>query len=123
MLKQNSTIYIIDDDGIMAECIARALDAIGEYNIRYFPDAIAAMNALDEDFPALIFLDILLNGPNGFTLLNELISYTDTMKIPVILLSSLDLHDLDLSEYNIIETFSKESMTPTQIQKVVQDVL
>lgn len=120
---QIPTIYIIDDDTIMAECIARAISALGKYNIRLFSDAISAMNSIDDEFPNLIFLDILLNGPNGFSLLNELVSYTDTVKIPIVLISSLDLQKADLSEYQILETFSKETMTPSQIQEVVRRVL
>ena len=120
---QIPTIYIIDDDKIMAECIARAISALGDYKIRIFSDAISAMNSIDDEFPNLIFLDVLLNGPNGFSLLNELISYTDTAKIPVILISSLDLQEADLSEYHILETLSKETMTPTQIQEAVRRAL
>lgn len=120
MSKKSPIIYIIDDDTIMAECVARALQVAGKYQIHHFSDAIAAMNSLDEYFPDLIFLDILLNGPNGFNFLNELISYTDTAKIPIVLFSSLNLQDANLSEYNIIKVLSKETMTPQDIQEAAR---
>ena len=107
----------------MAECVERALLKKANYNILHFTDAITAMSQLDDAFPDLIFLDVLLNGPNGFTLLNELSSYLDTAKIPIILLSSLDLQDANLSEYNIVQILHKDTMTPTEIQEAVRRVL
>ena len=60
-------IFVIDDDEIMAECVARAT----KKETKIFHNAIEAMNALDDGLPELIFLDILLDGPDGFTFLNE----------------------------------------------------
>ena len=90
-------IFVIDDDEIMAECVGRA---VGVEN-RIFADAFSAMAAIsDGEMPGMIFLDILLDGPNGFTFLNELVSYNDTARIPVVIMSSLDFKDIDLSGYN-----------------------
>ena len=105
-------IFVIDDDTIMAKCIA---DACGR-ETKIFADAIEAMNALDDGLPELIFLDILLTGPDGFTFLNELISYSDTAKIPVIVVSSLDFSGKDLSIYGVVGKLSKDTMTPAEIR-------
>lgn len=123
MKNHSPSIYIIDDDQEMAECIKRAIRKVWNYDVQIFTDAIAAMNSLDEKFPALIFLDILLNGPNGFTFLNELVSYTDTAKIPIVIVSSLNLAEINLSSYNIIKVLQKETMTPREIQEVIRNVL
>jgi len=105
-------IFVIDDDTIMAKCIA---DACGR-ETKIFADAIEAMNALDDGRPELIFLDILLTGPDGFTFLNELISYSDTAKIPVVVVSSLDFSGKDLSIYGVVGKLSKDTMTPAEIR-------
>lgn len=105
-------IFVIDDDPVMAKCIA---DACGR-KTRIFADAIEAMNVLDEELPELIFLDILLTGPDGFTFLNELISYSDTAKIPVVVVSSLDFKGKDLSAYGVVGVLSKDTMTPAEIK-------
>ena len=61
-------IFVIDDDEIMAECVARA----AARPTRIFSNAIEAMNAIaDGEMPEMIFLDILLDGPDGFSFLNE----------------------------------------------------
>ena len=109
-------IFVIDDDEIMAECIARAVKR--ETNI--FSNSLEAMHALNEEVPEMIFLDILLDGPDGFTFLNELVSYTDTVKIPIIIVSSLNFAGKDLSMYGVVGTLNKDSMKPDDIKKYVE---
>ena len=73
-------IFIIEDDKVMAECIMRA--CLG-YDVRVFSNAIEAMGEISNNIiPELIFLDIMLEGPDGCTFLNELVSYTDTAECP-----------------------------------------
>ena len=108
-------IFIIDDDEIMAECIARAV----KKPCRIFSNAIEAMNAINDEIPELIFLDILLDGPDGFTFLNELASYQDTANIPIVIVTSLDLANRDLSQYNVVGILSKDNMTPQEIKQYV----
>ena len=110
-------IFVIDDDDVMAECIARYCK--GQKN-RIFSNAIEAMNAIDDEKPDLIFLDILLDGPDGFTFLNELASYNDTAKIPIVIVSSLDFSNQDLSEYGVVGVVNKDTMLPEDIKKYVQ---
>ena len=109
-------IFIIDDDEVMAECIARYCKV---QPTRIFSNAIEAMNAIDDEKPELIFLDILLDGPDGFTFLNELASYDDTAKIPIVIISSLDFSGQDLSEYGVIGIISKDTMLPEDVKKYV----
>lgn len=108
-------IYIIDDDKIMASCIARVCPKTSK--VRVFSNAIEAIQNLNEtNVPKLIFLDILLDGPDGFTFLNELASYTDTGRIPVVIVSSLDLTKHDLSNYGVVGVLDKTTMTPDDIK-------
>ncbi len=105
-------IFVIDDDTTMAECIARSCKT----KARIFTNAIEAMAEITNGLmPELIFLDILLDGPDGFTFLNELISYSDTRKIPIVIVSSLDYSGADLSKYGVIGYLSKDTMTPQEI--------
>lgn len=109
-------IFVIDDDEIMTECVARA----AQKETKVFTNAIEAMRALDEEMPEMIFLDILLDGPDGFTFLNELSSYVDTAKIPIVIISSLDLSNKDLSSYGVTGVLDKAKMTPKDIKKYVE---
>lgn len=113
-------IFIIDDDEMFADCIK---SAIKKYDknlvVKTFANALDAMNSLD-DLPDLIFLDILLPGPDGFTFLNELASYPDTAKIPVVLITSLNLPETDLSIYGVRGILNKEKMKPEEVKDYVR---
>ncbi len=119
------TIFLIEDDRIMSECIARAIRKSQSEPVELytFTNGITAIQALNNKLPDLICLDILLSGPDGFSLLNELTSYNDTAKIPVIIISSLDLSRQDLSCYNVKTILQKETMTPSSISEAVMEVL
>ena len=110
-------IFVIDDDREMAECIVKATKAP---EVRIFSNAIEAMNALDAGIPDLIFLDILLDGPDGFTFLNELSTYQDTEKIPVVIVTSLNLKAADLRPYGVVGVLNKDTMLPGEIYNYVR---
>ncbi len=112
-------ILVIDDDKIMAGCIARAC---GEHETRIFQNAIEAMDFIAAaGAPELIFLDILLDGPDGFTFLNELISYADTVLVPVVIVSSLDFSGRDLSVYGVVGILNKDTMRPEEMKSYVEE--
>ena len=111
-------IYVIDDDEVMGGCIARAC---GDVKVRRFTNAIEAMEATSEgELPELVFLDILLDGPDGFAFLNELLSYGDTAKIPVVVVTSLDMAGRDLSAYGVVGVLHKETMRPEEVREYVE---
>ena len=111
-------IYVIDDDLIMQECIRQAC---GEgVAVLGFTNAIDAMAEIENTgMPELIFLDVMLTGPDGFTFLNELMSYDDTAKIPIVVVSALELRGYDLSEYGVVGVLNKEQMEPKEIADYV----
>lgn len=119
-------VFIIEDDPIMADCLALAVQSCHPDHrnimVQTFTDALAATAALDSCIPNLIVLDILLTGPDGFTFLNELISYQDTARIPVIIVSSLDFAGEDLSSYGVRATLRKDLMTPRDLQTTIQTI-
>jgi len=116
-------IFIIEDEPIMAECLARAAESALNCEVRTFSNAIFAMSALAERLPDLIILDILLDGPDGFTFLNELMSYSDTARIPVIVASSLDLSGQNLADYGVVGVLNKDTMAPAEISALVRQAL
>ena len=111
-------IFIIEDGEVMAECMCRA---VGYKNkVKVFSNAIDVMNEItNNNLPDLIFLDILLIGPDGFTFLNEAVSYSDTAMIPVVIVSSLDFGGKDFLEYGVVGVLNKEKMVPGDIEKYV----
>ena len=109
-------IYIIEDDEMMADCIASYCKS----ETKIFHNAIDAIQDLDNGLPDLIFLDVLLSGPDGFTFLNELASYPDTLSIPVVIITSLNMSNLDLSNYNVVGILNKDTMVPKEVKDYVK---
>lgn len=109
-------IYILEDDATFASCIARYIRKSDlDAEVFIYNNVIDAISAIDTHFPSLIFLDVLLTGPDGFTLLNELASYSDTSRIPIIIISSIDFAGQDLSSYGVVATLNKDSLTPKEV--------
>lgn len=121
-------IFIIEDDPDFAEIYQKHLQHnFPEIPLQIFYNAIEANAAFselsEEELPSLIILDILLTGPDGFTLLNELLSYPETSQIPVLLISSLNLGQMSLQAYNVRAILNKETFTPADFVNQVQDIL
>ena len=110
-------IYIVEDDKTFAKCLERFCRPRAT---KIFNNVIDAISSIDEQFPDLIFLDILLTGPDGFTFLNELASYQDTAKIPIVVVSSLDFKNQDLSIYGVVGVLNKDTLTPKEIKKYAE---
>lgn len=121
-------IFIIEDDPDFAEIYQKHLVRnFPEIPLQIFYNAIEANAAFselsEEELPSLIILDVLLTGPDGFTLLNELLSYPETSQIPVLLISSLNLGQMSLQAYNVRAILNKETFTPADFVNQVQDIL
>lgn len=113
-------IWVVDSDAVMALCIKRAIGSAPNLVIRSYHNAIDAINGLAEGVPDLIFLEIRLVGPDGFTLLNELMSYDDTAQVPVVLVTDLPLTGRDLAIYGVVGILLKETMKPVEIRRYVE---
>ena len=121
-------IFIIEDDPDFAEIYQKHLQRnFPKTPVRIFYNAIEANEVFselsEEELPSLIILDVLLTGPDGFTLLNELLSYPETSQIPVLLISSLNLGQISLQAYNVCAILNKETFTPAGFVNKVQDIL
>lgn len=61
-----------------------------DYEVSVALDGATALEIAREDAPALILLDIVMPGMDGFAVLSELQAFPGTALIPVILISSND---------------------------------
>lgn len=126
--KNVQPIFIIEDDPDFAEIYQKHLARnFPEIPLQIFYNAIEANAAFselrEEELPSLIILDVLLTGPDGFTLLNELLSYPETSQIPVLLISSLNLGQMSLQAYNVRAILNKETFTPADFVTKIKDIL
>lgn len=110
-------IFIIEDDLGWESYYRRILKG---QNLQFFQDGVAAIDALDlEEPPKLVILDILLTGPTGFAVLNEMRSYPELMNVPVLIVSSVALPNDVASKYGVVAALDKGAMKPDDLLEVV----
>ena len=113
-------IAIIEDDRGWEQYYR---DLLKGYELKCFHDGLAAVKWLDETKPDLIILDILLVGPTGFAVLNELRSYPELDDVPIIVVSSVKMSASELVKYGVRAVFDKGEMMPQELVKSVQAAL
>ena len=109
-------IYIIEDDRGWESYYRRILK---KKDLRVFHDGVAAIAGMDEERPDLVILDVLLTGPTGFAVLNEMRSYPELMDVPVAIVSSVSLKDEIADRYGVVATLDKGEMRPSELLDLV----
>ena len=87
--------------------------------MEFFHDGVEAIAAMDETVPDLVILDVLLTGPTGFAILHEMRSYAELMDVPVIVVSSVKISEID-ENYGVRKVFDKAKMTPQDLLATVK---
>lgn len=80
-------IYCVEDDDNIRELVIYTLESTG-MAARGFADGSAFMEALAEETPELVLLDIMLPGDDGITLLKKLKQSSKTKDMPVIMVTA-----------------------------------
>ena len=103
---------IIDDD---KEWVKYYENLLQDFELESYRDCVDAIGRMAEKAPDLVILDILLVGPTGFSILNEMQSYPDLSQVPVMIISSVELGSSDLHKYGVVKVFNKSTMLPADI--------
>ncbi len=85
-LQVHGDILVVDDEAAIVEVVALYLRRDG-FQVRIARDGLAALDAIDEQLPALVVLDIMLPGLDGLALMRRLRA-DPTADVPVILLTA-----------------------------------
>lgn len=80
-------IYIVEDDPEIRELESYALKSSG-YETVEFAEGSSFFNALHREKPDLVLLDVMLPGEDGLSILKHLRSQSDTIRLPVILVTA-----------------------------------
>lgn len=117
-------ILIVEDDDWLAEQYVRTLKA-GGIRAEAVGHALAAIDMIDVHLPDAIILDVLLAGPNAFTLLHELRSHSDLAAIPVVLCTNGadQIADEDLAAYGVVQVLDKSVMIPQELLAAITRLL
>lgn len=98
----SSYILLVEDDNDSRTLVTRILDAEG-YGSRSAINGNAALRILKLGAPAMIILDLKMAGMNGFELLDVIGKNPVWSKIPVVIVTSMDL-TADMRDYLVPRT-------------------
>ncbi len=87
MQPEGQTILVIEDEGDIRELLAFNLERDG-YHVIEAGDGLEGLALARSKHPDLIVLDIMLPGMNGFTVCRELEKSSETVNIPIIILTA-----------------------------------
>ena len=93
------TIFIIEPDKLLAKNYAHELRK-EDRQIILFATATIAIKALEKIIPDLVIMELALPGHNGFELLYEMISYSDSQKVKVVINSFVQEADIPFGFIN-----------------------
>ena len=119
-----SRVLLVEDDAWLAELESATLANAG-FGVQVTSHGYAAIDAINAQVPDVIILDVLLAGTTAFSLMNELQSYGDTAKVPIILCTNLaeQFEASKLSAYGVVRILDKTTMHPDDLVVAVRAVL
>lgn len=82
-------IYVLEDDNSILELILYALKS-QNIEAKGFSEPLALQEAIKEEIPQILILDVMLPGISGFEILREIKNSEKTKRIAVLMLSALN---------------------------------
>ncbi len=118
------TILIVEDDKWLADSYGLTLKHAG-YHVLQACNAQDAIELVDEHAIDLILLDIFLPQGNGIQFLQELRSYADTLRTPVIVCTTAakQLPTGTLEHFGVITILDKTTLSSETLRQSVRDVV
>ena len=86
-MSEKSLIYAVDDEQAIRELYRYALES-ADFDVTCFADGDALLRAVATRVPNLFLLDIMLDGMDGYEILEALRRAPDTCAVPVIMVSA-----------------------------------
>ncbi|HYM52118.1 MAG TPA: response regulator transcription factor [Candidatus Dormibacteraeota bacterium] len=113
-------LLLVDDDETLLSVLARRLAREG-FEVRTALSGRSALAALERGWPALLVIDLMMPGMDGFELSRRVKQIAD---LPIIILSAVDASE---SKVRALETYAEDYVTkpfdPDELVARVQRVL
>jgi putative two-component system response regulator len=115
-------VLMVDDTETNIDIL---MDILGEeYDVAVAMDGESALEAVDEDLPDLILLDIMMPGMDGYEVCKRLKNSPETAGIPVIFLSALSEDEDKQKGFDLgAVDFITKPFDPSEIQTKVRQHL
>jgi len=116
-------VLIIDDDSLFTDLLVRTM--VDVYEVKTASDVWLGVELLDSFKPVAIVLDVLMPAASGLSFLQEIASYADTSRVPVLICSSIasQLNLEYLQEFGVRRLLDKSTMQPSDVAHYLAEAL
>ncbi len=113
-------VLLVDDDLTLLSVLSRRMSRAG-YEVRTATSGSAALKLLDVSWPALMVVDLMMPGMDGFELCRRVKQIAD---LPIIVLSAVDASEAKVSALELYaEDYVTKPFDPDELVARVQRVL
>jgi two-component system, OmpR family, KDP operon response regulator KdpE len=120
MLPVRPALLLVDDDVTLLSVLSRRLSRAG-YDVRTAPNGHRALQALEDGWPALLIVDLMMPEMDGFELCRRVKRLAD---LPIIVLSAVDASEAKVSALELYaEDYVTKPFDPDELVARVQRVL
>ncbi|MCK4315632.1 MAG: response regulator [Anaerolineae bacterium] len=131
-MEQRSKILVVDDDPDIIEAITTVLESVDEYDVRTARDGLECMQAIKEDLPDLLILDLLMPRMDGFAVVRDLRGKPPSSKLrklPIVILTSVR-QDASYRRYELetglamdVQDYIEKPVAPAELLRRVAKLL
>lgn len=117
------TILIVEDDPNIMKFASKVLQLEG-YRILESWDASESMQLLKENTVDLVLLDLMLPGPEGWEVINQMKADVKLSEIPVVVFSAaVELPNQEKAIRLGAAEFLMKPLSPTKLRETIRDIL
>ncbi len=128
-MEQRPNILVVDDDPDVVEAITTVLEGVDEYDVRTARDGLQCMQAIKEDLPDLVILDLLMPRMDGFAVVRDLRENPRYSKLPIMILTSVRedasyrRYELEIGLAMDVQDYIEKPMRSTELLRRVAKLL
>jgi signal transduction histidine kinase/DNA-binding response OmpR family regulator len=121
---ESADVLIVDDDQGTREVLGRVLSKAG-WTVREATNATEGLHELARQKPAVLILDLMMPGMNGFEMLRTIRQEVNWHDVPVVIITSKDLtrEERDWLRGNAMEVFQKGDYGRSELIETVRGMI
>lgn len=117
-------ILLIDDEKEFCSLVKKNLEIMGDFVVFIASDGKEGIKLAKKEIPDLILLDIHMPGMDGFEVLEKLKKDSETMDIPVAMLTVIkDQASKERASQLYVEAYIAKSIEPIDLKAKINKIL
>ncbi len=128
-MEQRFEILVVDDDPDIIEAITTVLESVEEYDVRTARDGVECMEAIKENVPDLLILDLLMPRLDGFAVVRDLRDNPRYRDLPIMILTSVRedasyrRYELEMGVRMDVQDYIEKPVPPAELMRRVENLL